>query len=436
MAARNGRTAVRSVDLSGALEPIDDVFDYDVVRVYAHHEGRVVGFTEVANRGEGVSASRLRESLVDSLNIRVLADIDEDLSYALIVTALAEKLLPGGPEEDMAEDLPLDRHVTASVVVATFDRPDDLRMCLGCLTGQQVDRDVEVVVVDNNPASGLTPPVVAEFPSVRLVEEARRGSSFARNAGIRAATGDIILMTDDDVRAPAHWVERLLAPFGRPDVAGVTGNILPLELEGSAQRLFEAYGGLGRGFRRKEFTPAWFEGRRSAVPTWEIGGTANTAFRSWVFQDPEIGLLHEALGAGIPAAVGEDTYLFYKVLKAGHTIAYEPDAWVWHRHRSDMAGLQRQLYGYSKGHVAYHLTTLIDDRDLRSLHYLAWKLPKSHFQRLRQSAKGPSPYPIKLNLLEIAGNILGPLAFHQSRRLARQAGAGPQSAATNERTET
>ena len=172
------------------------------------------------------------------------------------------------------------------------------------------------------------------------------------------------------------------------------------------------------------------------MPTWEIGGTANTAFRAWVFQDPEIGLLHEALGAGIPAAVGEDTYLFYKVLKAGHTIVYEPNAWVWHRHRSDMAGLRRQLYGYSKGHVAYHLTTLIEDRDLRSLHYLAWRLPMSHFQRLRQSATGRSSYPIKLNMLEIAGNILGPVAFYRSRQLARQAGARSRSTTANERTET
>ena len=90
--------------------------------------------------------------------------------------------------------------------------------------------------------------------------------------------------------------------------------------------------------------------------------TANAAFRTSMFHDPQIGLMDEALGPGMPSGVGEDTYLFYKVLKAGYTIVYEPAAWVRHKHRRDLPGLRRQLFGYSKGHVAYHLTTLLSRR--------------------------------------------------------------------------
>ncbi len=68
-----------------------------------------------------------------------------------------------------------------------------------------------------------------------------------------------------------------------------------------------------------------------------------------------------------PTGCSEDTYLFYKVLKLGYTIFYEQDAFVWHRHRNSMEAFRKQIYGYSRGHVAYHLTTLINDGDLRVL---------------------------------------------------------------------
>ena len=45
--------------------------------------------------------------------------------------------------------------------------------------------------------------------------------------------------------------------------------------------------------------------------------------------------MDEALGAGMPTGCSEDTYLFYKILKAGYTLVYEPSADVWHRHRRD-----------------------------------------------------------------------------------------------------
>ena len=59
---------------------------------------------------------------------------------------------------------------------------------------------------------------------------------------------------------------------------------------------------------------------RRAVPTWRIGSTANAAFRASIFSDPRIGLMDEALGAGMPTGCSEDTYLFYKVLRAGYRI--------------------------------------------------------------------------------------------------------------------
>jgi GT2 family glycosyltransferase len=321
--------------------------------------------------------------------------------------------------------LPVDTEV--SIVVATLDRPDDLRECLTHLLAQQTDRQVEIVVVDNHPASGLTPPVVAEFPGVKLAAERRRGLAYARNRGFLECRGEIAVATDDDVIAPPDWLENLLPPFADPMVMVVTGNVLPWRLETNAQRLFEIYGGLGRGDEKREVDGDWFRQSRAAVPTWSLGATANAAFRASIFDNSRIGLMYEALGPGMPSGVGEDTYLFYKVLKAGYTIVYEPKARVWHKHRSDMPALRKQIFDYSKGHVAYHLTTLSRDGDWRALVNLLALLPATHARRALRRLAGSSEYPLSLILLEAAGNLAGPWALWKSLRRVRREGTSRAS---------
>jgi glycosyltransferase involved in cell wall biosynthesis len=316
----------------------------------------------------------------------------------------------------------LDPNVPVSIVLATLDRPEHLAECLSHLVAQRTTRRTEIIVVDNGPSSMLTPPVVAKFPGVRMVTEARRGLAYARNRGILASRGEIVVAIDDDVIAPPEWLETLVAPFAHPGVTVVTGNVIPHELETVAQRLFEAYGGLGRGSERRVADRTWFRRYRTAAPTWLLGATANAAFRSSIFAHPEIGLMDEALGPGMPSGVGEDAYLFYRVLKAGLTIVYEPAAWVWHKHRRDLPALRRQIFDYSKGHVAYHLTTLFRDRDWRALINLTVLLPGTHARRALRRLLGRSDYPLSLILLEAAGNLAGPWALWQSRRRVRREG--------------
>lgn len=93
----------------------------------------------------------------------------------------------------------------------------------------------------------------------------------------------------------------------------VTGNVLPIELETSAQKLFELYGGLQRGFKRREADGTGLNRfKRQPVPRWKLGSTANAAFRATLFSDSQIGLLDEALGTGTATGCSEDTYLFMK----------------------------------------------------------------------------------------------------------------------------
>jgi O-antigen biosynthesis protein len=413
------------VDLSQPLRELTDVLTYDEVRIVVTWKGHYLGSVDIANHRLPVSVTRLREAIADGLTLKMLEPgnaLSRDSVWSRTVVALSDHYTaPAAGAVAMPERLQPD--VPVSIVVATLDRPADLRQCLSSLVVQITQRHIEIVVVDNNPSSGLTPPIVAEFPGVILVNEPRKGLAYARNTGFAASTGDIAIATDDDVITPPDWVEKLVAPFVRDDVMIVTGNVLPLEIETASQHFFELYGGLGRGFKRFEVNGDWFESFKfRAVPTWELGATANAAFRATIFSHPRIGMMDEALGPGMPSGVGEDTYLFYKVLKAGYTLVYEPEAYVWHKHRRDMAALRRQLYNYSKGGPAYHLTTVLRDGDLRGLYRIIVELPRAFKWRIKEWLRGRSDYPLSLILLEIRGNLVGPWALWQSRRRVKQEG--------------
>jgi O-antigen biosynthesis protein len=402
--------AVRTIDLNHPLQALTDVSDYAGVRLFVIWGDRLLGSVDIANRHQSISEARLREAIVAKLTPKLLQE------------ALIQHFAPASLISGATSSATLPANIPVSVVVATYDRPDDLRNCLRCLVNQASPRPVEIIVVDNHPASGLTAAVVAEFPGVMPVHEPRKGLAYARNAGFSASRGDVVIATDDDVTMPSDWLEKLVAPFVNPDIMAVTGNILPLQLETAAQRLFEAYGGLGRGFERMLVDGSWFQQFRSAVPTWKLGATANAAFRATIFTHPQIGLLDEALGQGMPTGCGEDTYLFYKVLKAGYPLVYEPAAYVWHKHRRNLADLRRQLYNYSKGHVAYHLTTLMRDHDLRALVRLGIRLPQTYVHRVKDRLRGRADYPVSLILLEVAGSLVGPWALWRSRRGVKRKG--------------
>ena len=291
-------------------------------------------------------------------------------------------------------------------MIATLDRPDDLAACLARVVAHHSRHPFDVVVVDNNPASGLTAPVCDRFPTVRRVDEPRRGLAYARNAGFLAAGGDVVVATDDDVRVPDGWLDLLLEPFRRNDVMAVCGNVQPLELRNAAQLDFERISPLSKGFRR--FESRWADPIRPwrAFPAWELGATANAAFRRAVFDDPEIGLMDEALGPGMPSGVGEDSYLLYRIVRAGWTVVYEPTAYVWHRHRDTAEALVTQITNYYSGHVAHQLTTLVRDHDPRAVHRLA------RVDRVRRRQPGRVAGRARAGA---AGDRPGPAARHAAR---------------------
>jgi hypothetical protein len=131
-------------------------------------------------------------------------------------------------------------------------------------------------------------------------------------------------------------------------------------------------------------------------------------------------MFDEALGTGTPTGCSEDTYLFYKIIVNGQKIVYEPNAFVWHKHRRTLKALRKQIYNYSKGHVAYHLTTLFRDKDFRALTRIFGQLPYYHFKRIFNRLTGRGDYTLLLVFLEMLGNFVGPIAYLRSNSRVRK----------------
>lgn len=432
--------AIRTLDISQPFTAMVDVTDYFKVRIFIRWQEVLLGSVDITNYFQAVSQVQLCETIAQQLGLRLLEpdkNLSPEMRQARAIAGLRHYFLQHQPSPYPQPRLSSD--VPVSIIIGTCDRPQDLRACLHSLTQQRTDRAVEIIVVDNRPNSGITPPVVAEFPQVKLVNEPRQGVAYARNAGITASSGEIVVTVDDDITAPLDWLEKLLAPFAQMHVMAVTGNVLPLELETASQTIFENYGsgGLARGFERFEGDRRWFDSFQKAgrvVPTWDFGGTANSAYRASVFNHPQVGLMHEALGPGMPSGVGEDIYLFYRLLKANLTIVYEPKAFIWHKHRASMKSLRRQLYGYSKGYVSYQLTTLFADRDPNVLKNLLVDIPFWHLSRIFNRLRRRSLYPIPLVLVEIMGHLAGPWSLWMSHRRVRQWGRSQPYIPVSQRT--
>ena len=119
-----------------------------------------------------------------------------------------------------------------SIVIATYKRAADLGETLASLAALQPDGAWEVIVVDNNSPDdtrGVVERAARTFPvELRYLFEREQGRSPALNAGIRAARGEIVATTDDDVRVPADWLNRAAEGLERLRCDYVGGRVLPI----------------------------------------------------------------------------------------------------------------------------------------------------------------------------------------------------------------
>lgn len=209
-----------------------------------------------------------------------------------------------------------------SVIICTKDRPADLAQAIASVRAcGEAGKTAEIVVVEESDAP-------REIPGVRYVHLPRegRGFGYSRNAGIRAARGDLVAFTDDDCEAEQGWVESLMAPLRRdPNLLGVAGAVMVRDC-GPIAYAENILGFPGGGLRYRHAA------QDQLVPTRHLS-TCNCAYR------------REAVlrAGGFPedAQLGGEDFLLAERVTALGACVYAPGAVVYHRPRGRLAAIFR-----------------------------------------------------------------------------------------------
>lgn len=255
-----------------------------------------------------------------------------------------------------------------SIAICTKDRAERLKRLLASLQAIRSGsgfRSVEILVVDNASVDESTRKAVESLSDVRYVFEQRTGLDFARNAALQNATGEWLAYLDDDVVVDRHWLSGLFSVWSDcPDAGGFSGLVLPFRLGTEAQIHFESNGGFGRGFARIDFGAAKLGNPLHPVGAGIVGAGCNMCFERKLLV--ELGGFDEALDTGAPLPGGGDLDIFYRVLRTGRRIVYEPRYTVYHEHRETLAQLRRQYWSWGLGFMAFLTKARRTDRALRS----------------------------------------------------------------------
>ncbi|MGE3152401.1 MAG: glycosyltransferase family 2 protein [Nitrospiraceae bacterium] len=229
--------------------------------------------------------------------------------------------------------------LTSSIVVPILNAARTLPVCLRALDRLCPAPD-EVVLVDNGSTDGslrLAQTFAGEpHPfRVRLLSSAPYSASIARNAGFKAATGDIVVFTDADCSPEPNWLGRLLECFDHHQIGAVAGRVVGHP----GSTLPELFSTLYTLRLPKE---ASLHDRWTPIQ----GGfpTANLAVRRIVLE--RIQGFDERV-----AIYGEDYDLCVRLYADGWQLRYRPEAKVIHHHRTTLAGLLRQAFGFGLGHA-------------------------------------------------------------------------------------
>jgi GT2 family glycosyltransferase len=338
-AAPDGPVLVERVEVDGSVDDIRDIAvatHFAAARLLVTAGGVAVGQVVVPLTGGHASAEAVRAA--------VHAELGQEISRAA---------------------RPLPRVATPiTVVVPTRGRPESLLRCLRSVLRTNHPR-LTVLVVDNDPDDERTAQVVHDLDDGRVsyVRECRRGASIGRNRGLSEAAARgarFVAFVDDDVEVDPEWAGNVAAALAQPDVACVCGPVLAAELTTAAQMTADETLGWRKGFARRRFSLAEPPPESAIFPFSPglFGVGANMAVNTEAAL--RIGGFDTALGPGTPTRGGEDCEFMVRLVLTGHTLTYEPSAYVWHHHRPTMAELEDQMHGYALGLGAFLTKIMLD----------------------------------------------------------------------------
>jgi GT2 family glycosyltransferase len=242
----------------------------------------------------------------------------------------------------------------------------------------------EVVVVDNA-STDPTPEVVETFRSttrwnVRYVHESRKGIAFARNRGVREATGEWVAFFDDDQLADANWLWALWSYATEHELWGVGGAVV-LKLPDDCSRQLHATVRMLLGEALHSQQPFPYSHKYTF-------GTGNLMLHRRVFE--QVGLFNEVF-----VARAEDTDLFCRIYSAGIPTWYVPEAIVHHMTpyaRLQLDYLQRLARNMGESIAPrelerYALPTFTIRWLAKGMRFALWQRPRQHWAHLRGDAE-------------------------------------------------
>ena len=208
---------------------------------------------------------------------------------------------------------------TISVVICAHNEEDWIAHTIESLAQQKRLPD-EVIVVDNastDSTAKIVQNYAAKFPqlNIQMVYEAKKGLHYAREAGWRATSSEIVVNTDADITFPHDWLAIIDQTFQDANVDAITGivryNDAPSFINWVTWATDQLYQPEGIG--------------KLMTQEYVLNG-GNSAYRRSVLEAVN-GYLEK------PADMLEDRYMSHQIQNRGYHIKFVRNLKVWHTFR-------------------------------------------------------------------------------------------------------
>jgi glycosyltransferase involved in cell wall biosynthesis len=240
-----------------------------------------------------------------------------------------------------------DTRPSVTVIVPTRNRAHLLETALRSLLAQDYPADrYEVVVVDDGSTDGTSSFVegmARDGTRARLVlvRQSHKNQNTARNRGIAEADNDLLAFLDDDELAPPDWLSRLMDGALRHPEAGCVGGPYRVRFDGVPPRLCaRCWPGEGA-----------FDRGGSEGPISDVAGGNMLIRREAIAR---AGMFDESLQGH-----GDETEWMIRYGRAGGTIVYLPQAFIWHRRPAALLARIRLIFRV--GGAGFRYSTSIGD---------------------------------------------------------------------------
>jgi glycosyltransferase involved in cell wall biosynthesis len=248
----------------------------------------------------------------------------------LTISYISKVISVLGASEVNAQDNELP---TVSVVLCTFNSAPYVGNCLKSISNSDFPKNkVETICIDDG-SSDNTVEVLEKYPVNVIVNSNRAGSAHARNLGIRKATGDIVLFVDSDSEVDQEMLRRHALHYCDPCCYCVAGKIVQIGRPNLVSECWETMPWI----RIQQLEDEMIEKGLAWAPSGNL--SLRTSFIKEVLFDDKI------------KGHGEDVDLGWMIAKYGCRPLREKEAVVYHRRKTSLLQLIRNMFSRGKSEV-------------------------------------------------------------------------------------